>query len=226
LVPAGLFRRWHSARLRGQRGVSHRLDRAELGRDLGRSRSRPRAARDGIRVPISCQTRRRHVAVAHAAFRSQCTQSRVHQRLPARCARERRPVHACSRVVRHRVRTSRRRRSSRRALFYVESDQSRSDARGRASLQGRALCCRRRHLQRAATHRPWWLDLVHRCGGVDVSSRHRIPARLPVARRSLRDRPLRSAQLVGFQSTLPQRYDSLSRTGGQPTRGFSRHSEA
>ena len=87
---------------------------------------------------------------------------RLHQGLPARRARKRRAVHACRRVVRHRLRDAGRRRSRVRAVRDAESDQSRVDARRRASLQDRAVRRRRRRLQRAAARRPRRLVVVHR----------------------------------------------------------------
>jgi cyclic beta-1,2-glucan synthetase len=65
----------------------------------GRRRARARGARHVGGQRAAGQPQRRPGAAVHAALRSHRARSRLHQRLSARPARERRPIHACRHVV-------------------------------------------------------------------------------------------------------------------------------
>ena len=89
LVSARLLRRRHAARLGRQRRVPHRLDRAVVGRDLGRRRSDARGARDGGGRGVSRAPRGQELVLLFTPpFDRRAARSRLHQGLPARaCAR-------------------------------------------------------------------------------------------------------------------------------------------
>ena len=105
-------------------------------------------------------------------------ESRLHQGLRARRARERRPVHP-------RARSGRRWRSPRSASAHAPGSCSRminpvnhaQHAAASRRLQGRALRRGGRRLCVAAAHRPRRLDLVHRLGRLDVPADRGIAAR-------------------------------------------------
>ena len=108
LVPARLLRRRHAARLRRERRVPDRLDRAVLGASSPARRDPARArARDGGGRGAPGPTRRRPHPAVHAAVRPRRRSTRLHQGLPARHPRERRPVHARRALGRARVRGAR-----------------------------------------------------------------------------------------------------------------------
>ena len=167
-----------------ERRVPHRLDRPVVGRPLGRRRARARGAArwrrsrstsSGAATASSCSSRRRST--------TRDVDPGLHQGLPARRPRERRPVHPRRDLVGHRLRGARRRRQGRRAVLDPEPDQPREHAGRRPPLQGRAVRRGRRRLRRAAARRPRRLDLVHGLGGLDVPGRGRVDPRLPPARR-------------------------------------------
>ena len=140
LVPPRLLRRRHAARLGDQRRVPDRLDRPVVERPVGRRRPRARGAGDG---------RGRASTSSAAATASSCCSRRrstsptldpgLHQGLPARHPRERRPVHPRRDLVGPRLRRAGRRRQGRRAVLDPEPDQPRQHAGRRPSLQGRAV---------------------------------------------------------------------------------------
>ena len=99
LVSASLFRRRRAARLRGERGMPHRFDRAILGRALGRGGAGAGDASDGRGRTRTDPARRRPGAAVRAAVRQDRAGSRLHQGLSAWRARERRPIHPCRPVV-------------------------------------------------------------------------------------------------------------------------------
>ena len=94
LVPPRVLRRRHAARLRRERGVPHRLDRAIVGGALERRRPSARRARDerGRRVPRAPRAGDR--PALHAAVRARLPGPGLHQGLSAGRPGERRSVHA------------------------------------------------------------------------------------------------------------------------------------
>ena len=99
-----------------ERGVPDRRHRAVVVGDLRRRRSGARAAGDGRRSTSGSCAVRTAGAAADAAVRHDGAEPRLHPRLPARRARERRPVHARRAVERARLRAAGRRRPGRRIV--------------------------------------------------------------------------------------------------------------
>ena len=220
LVPARVLRRRHAARLRRERRVPHRLDRAVLERDLRRRRPGPR--RRGPWRPstsTSC-ARRRAGAAAHAAVRPDGAGARLHQGLRAR---------ACARTAA----STRTPRSGRSIAFAMLGDGDRAGelfamlnpinhartGAGGPALQGRAVRRGRRRLCRAAARRPRRLDLVHGIGRLDVPGRNRMDPRLPAARRAARDRSVHPARLAPLRAGLPLSLRALRHPRGQSAEG-------
>ena len=215
LVPARLLRRRHAARLGPERRVPHRLDRPVVGRDLGRGHAGARRAGDGRGRGVPGAPRRRPRPAVHAAVRPDAARSRLHQGLPARRPRERRPVHARRHLGGARLRGARRRRQGGRAVRHPEPDQPHQHARRRPPLQGRAVRRRRRRLRGAAARRARRLDVVHGVGGLDVPRRHRVDSRLPPARALPPSRSLHPARVARLR-------DRRSATTPRATRSASR----
>jgi cyclic beta-1,2-glucan synthetase len=94
LVPAGLLRRRNAARIGREHRMPNRLDRPIVERDFRSRRSHPRRARHGERGKPARPARRRSRVALHAALRSHCARSGLHQRVPARYSRKRRTIHA------------------------------------------------------------------------------------------------------------------------------------
>src|SRR5438876_653680 len=128
VVSPRVLRRRDTAGLRAQRRLSYRLHRAVVERALGRGRPRSRAARDDGRGRVSRPPGRSSGRALHAAVRHHGARSRLHQGLPARRARERRPVHACGDLDGDGLRRARRGRPGLRAARHAESDRSRGHA--------------------------------------------------------------------------------------------------
>ena len=96
-----------------QRRVPHRLDRAVLAVISGAADPARAAARDGRGRRVPGAPRRRPGPAVHAAVRHDAARPRLHQRLRAGRARERRAVHARGALDGDRLRDARRRRRGR-----------------------------------------------------------------------------------------------------------------
>ena len=114
---------------------------------------------------------------------------RLHQRLPARRPRERRPIHPRLRLGRARLCAPGRWRQSRVASPHAEPDRTRPRRKGFRALQGRALRRRRRCLCAERSRRPRRLDLVYRRRGLDLSRVAGGSPRLQTPRRHAHHRP-------------------------------------
>ena len=222
LVSAGVFRRRRAAGLGGERGMPHRLDRAILGRALGRRGAGTGGASDGRGRTRADPARRRPGAAVRAAVRQVRAGSRLHQGLSARRARERRPVHPCRRVVGDGLRRARRGRQGGRTVLAAQPDQSRAHPRRRAALQGRALRRRRRRLRGAAPCRARRLDLVHGLGGLDATRGRREHSRAAHARRLSASRSLHSQGVAEVRDERSAAIDAIRNRRRQSRRGQPR----
>ncbi len=151
---------------------------------------------DGLARAAPRAPRRRAGPAPDPILRSVRARPRLHPGVSARHPRERRTVHACRRVVGDRVRDARRRGQGGGVALDAQPDQQGVDAGRCAALQGRALCRRGRRLLRAAARGARRMDLVHRLGGVDVSRRPRVAARLSRAWGDAADRSVHPAKLA------------------------------
>ena len=203
--------------------MPHRLDRAVVGSHLGRRRARARDARDGRRRGVPRPARPGADPALHPAVRSVRPGARLHQGLPARHPRERRPVHPCRDLDRDGVRGPRRRRPSQRALLDPEPDQPHEHPRRRPSLQSGALRRGRRRLRRIPPRRTRWLDLVYRLRGLDVSGRPRVAPRVPPTRHRAPSRSLHPARVAALRDRVPLSRVALRDHGREPARGHARH---
>ena len=86
VVPARLLRRRHAARLEAERAVPDRLDRAVLGRALGRGAAAARRAGDGRGARPPREARRAADPAARPALRRAAARSRLHRGLSARAS--------------------------------------------------------------------------------------------------------------------------------------------
>ena len=130
LVSPRLLRRRHAAGLVGERRMPDRFHRAELVGAVRRGRTRPRAAGDGRAGPAPGAPRPCADPAARSAVRRLRPGSRLHPRLRARRARERRPVHACGDLGGDGLRRPGRRRAR---LGTARHDQSRCTTASRPS---------------------------------------------------------------------------------------------
>ena len=112
-------------------------------------------------------------AAAPSALRSVGAGSGLHQGLPARRPRERRPVHARGGLDRDGAGPTRKRRRGGRALPHAEPVNHARTAADVARYKTRAVRDGRRRLRAAAARRARRLELVHRIGRLDVSRRPR-----------------------------------------------------
>ena len=182
VVPARLLRRRLAARLRAERRVPDRLDRAVLGRALGGGAPALRRPRDGRRAGAPGAPRSRPDRPAHAALRPLGAGARLHQGLPARAARERRPVHARGGLDGDGDGEARLRRRGGGAVPHAQPREPHAHRGRRPALQGRAVRARGRRVRAPRARRPRRLDLVHGLGRLDVPGRAREHPRLPAAR--------------------------------------------
>ena len=181
-------------------------------------RSRPR------RGPLVPGAARATAPVApHAAVRPVGPGSGVHQGLPARRARERRPVHARRRLGGHGRGPPGKRRRGGGVVPHAQSDQPHANTCGRRALQGRAVHHGRRRLCAQLARRACGLDVVHGVSGVDVSRRPRERARPQAARRGLRDRSLHSLVVARVRDHVAGGPEPLRDRGVEPVAPLSRH---
>ena len=103
--------------------------------------------------------------------------SRLHRRVSARRARERRAVLPRRRVGFDGTGGTRRRRRGVSDVHATEPRTPRRASAPRSALSTRTVCDRRRRLHARPVYRPRRMELVHRLGGVDVSRGNRIDLR-------------------------------------------------
>ena len=145
--------------------------------------------------------RRRPRPPLHAALRPHPRRPGLHQGLPARASRERRPVHPCRALGGARLHRARRGRQGGGALCHAQSDQPLGLDRRRRALQGRALRRRGGRLLRPPACRPRRLDLVHRLRRLDAPCRRREHPRVASRGRNPHRRSLHSASLARLQGS-------------------------
>ncbi|MBK8004578.1 MAG: hypothetical protein IPK12_11755 [Gemmatimonadetes bacterium] len=126
---------------------------------------------------------RGHHPPPHPGVRPDAERPRLHQGLPARRARERRPVHARRPLGRARPGGAGPPRPRRSPAAHAEPRAPWRHARGHRALPGGAVRGRGGRLRRRPALGPWRLDLVHRLGGVDVPGGRGVTAWCHRARR-------------------------------------------
>ncbi len=225
LVSPRLLRRRDAARIRGQRRVPHRLDRAVLGSDLGRRRSGARPAGHGGRRRAPDPAGRRARPALHASLRPNGPRARLRQGVRPGRARERRSVHARCGVGHDRVRRARRRRQGRRALRDSEPHQPRQHPLGPVPLQGRTVRDGRRRLFGASARGARRVDLVHRGGRLDVPRGRRVDPGVPAARNGPARGPLHPSRVAPLRDRLSLPLRPLPALGGKPSRRDARRDE-
>ncbi len=147
VVPPRLLRRRHAAGLGAERRVQDRLDRAVLGGALGRGSPALRRARDGRRPHTPGPRGPQVLLLLTPPFDRSAQEPGLHQRIPARRAGERRPVHPRRSLGGDGDGAARKRRRGGRALPHAQPDQPHPHAGRRRALQGRALRRRRGRLR-------------------------------------------------------------------------------
>jgi cyclic beta-1,2-glucan synthetase len=182
LVPPRVLRRRDAARVGAERGVQARFAHPVVGRAVGGGAAAPGRARDERRPHAPRAARRADRAAAHAALRSDGARPGLHQGLPPRRARERRPVHPRRDLVGHRAGAPRHGRRSDGAVPHAQPDQSHAHGRRRRALQGGAVRGGGRRLCAPDARRPRRLDVVHRVGRLDVPGRDSGAAGIAPAR--------------------------------------------
>ena len=208
LVSPRLLRRRHAARFCGEPGMPHRFHRPVVGGHVRRRRPRARGPGDGGPRPPPRASRRPAGAALHPAVRQDRAGARLYQGLSARYPREWRPIHSCRCLVDHGLCRARPGRQGGRAVRAGQSHQSHQHARGRAALQGRALCRGCRRLFRGAARRAGWLDLVHGLGWLALPRRHRGDPGPQDQRRVSGDRSVHPGRLARLRDD-----SALSRRG-------------
>ena len=147
VVPSCVLRRRHAARLRDEPRVPDRLHLAELVGAVRRRRRRAIAARHGCAGYASVRRERRARPAARSALRPVESRSRLHTRLRARGAGERRSVHARGDLGVDGVRRARRQPRAWELLTIINPVNHALSTPGRGNLQGRALRRRRGRLR-------------------------------------------------------------------------------
>ncbi len=200
--------------------MPHRFHRPVVGGAL--RRRRPRACRCRGHEGRRDAGRRGggHRAPVHAALRARHKGAGLHQELPARRARERRPVYPCRDMADRRARRARARRRRLAAVLARQPGEPRALRGGGAALPRRALCRGGRRLRRRGEGRARRLDMVHRLGRLALSRRrgvyprHRARGRQPQAEAGA---PLGLERLLGAaahrRGRLPRR--GAARPGGR-----------
>ncbi len=112
-----------------------------------------------------------------SAVRQVGPESRLHQGVRPRRARERRPVHPRGHLDGDGLRGDGRFPAGMGALRADQPRDPRRHARGGRSLSRRAVRGGGRRLRRTSAHRPRRVDLVHRLGRLDVPAHHGIAPR-------------------------------------------------
>ena len=205
LVPARLFRRWQSARLRAERGVQARFADAVVVGPLAGSAATAGAARHGGGPRPPGPARRSTRAAADAPLRSDGARSGLHQGVRAGDPRKRRAVHARRAVDRHRARPSRSRQRGDGAVPHDQPDQSHAHAGGRRAVPRRAVRGRGRRLRPPDARGPRRMDVVHGLGGLDVPGRRRRPARASPARLDDEREPVHPHRVAALLGGLDDR---------------------
>ena len=205
LVPARLLRRRHAARL-GDRQcrVPDRLASRRAGRCCRARRSGSRAPRRWTRVHARLVRRDAGlVQLLDPPFDQTGPNPGYIAGLRARaCARTAASTRTRAIWAAMAFAAARRRASARGSCSdLINPVHHGIDARGRRSLQGRAVRRRGRRLQRRAAHRPRRLDLVHGLGRLDVPADRRVAARAATWRRRRKARA--SCSLPACRPTGP-----------------------
>ena len=111
-------------------------------------------------------------------------------------------------------------------LFHMLNPVNRTrTARAARALQGRAVRHRRRRVRQRTSRRPRRLDVVHRCGRMDVSRGPREHSRPAATRRRVRDRPVHPLDVERLLDLLANRRHAirnLNRESAAPMPGHRR----
>ena len=220
VVPARLLRRRHAAGLGAERRVQDRLHRPVVGRALGRGAPALRATAPWTPcAPTSSAAGPRVVLLLTPPFDALRAGPRLHPRLPAGRARERRPVHPRRGLGGDGGGAAGQRRRGGGAVPHAEPRQPHAHAGRRRALQGRAL-----RAGRATSTR---IPPTPGRGGLDAGTRASagwmyragLESILGLRRRGavLRHRPLHPVVLAGVRDHLALRPHAL-RDHGRRTR--------
>ncbi len=204
VVPARVLRRRYAARIGREHRVSHRRDRAELVRHLGSGRGRSARARPWSRwTNGSIDRDARLILLLTPPFdKAQPNPGYIRGYVPGVRENGGQYTHAALWVGAWRRRMLGHGDAAHELLSFINPINRSRDVNRREAIPRRALRRCRRHLFGARSRRTWWVDVVHRRGGVDVPRDTRTRARHQARRRISAHRARGARRMARLSVTL------------------------